>query len=128
MDTLPDVTVVNTDISNGIRIENGTFNFKNNRPASTLKDFPCQKTDSTGQLLLTDCLVENSALEITIILVAILLILITAVVLIYFNGNKQNRNENGKEGTNYYEYDDTKKSFVETEPPKPKSEPTGYNI
>ena len=98
------------------------------RPASPLKDFPCEKTDSTGQLLLTDCLVENSALEITIILVAILLILITAVVLIYFNGNKQNRNENGKEGTNYYEYDDTKKSFVEKEPPKPKSEPTGYNI
>jgi len=122
MDTLVNGTVVNTDI----RIENGTSNL--NRPTPSLKDFPCQKTDSTGQLLLTDCLVENSALEITIILVVILLVLMLAVVLIYLNANKQSRNENGGQGTNYYEYDDTKKSFVETEPPKQKSEPTGYNI
>ena len=85
------------------------------------KDFPCQKTDSTGQLVLTDCLVENSALEVTIILVVILLILLVAVVLVYFNASKkedERRNDREQSGSNYYEYDESKKSFIETQPPR----------
>lgn len=80
------------------------------------KEFSCQKTDSTGQLILTDCLVENSALEITIVLLIVLLVLLIAVILIKIRSNNRRKGlEN--QGTNYYEYDEYRKSFIEKAPP-----------